>query len=136
MSRFSAVLLVSVLSLATLSTRPQKPKREFQPQADREDFWTLFDRDAKLSAVASVFAFTEGPVWDPADFLIVSDAVAKCERSLPEDLKTLTRIVTVSAETKGLGTIGVLENPNFSAAHKNKYGQDYIPTPSSSDSHP
>lgn len=76
MSRFSAVLLVSVLSLATLSTRPQKPKREFQPQADREDFWTLFDRDAKLSAVASVFGFTEGPVWDPADFLIVSDAVA------------------------------------------------------------
>lgn len=59
-----------------------------------------------------------------------------CERSLPEDLKTLTRIVTVSAETKGLGTIGVLENPNFSAAHKNKYGQDYIPTPSSSYSHP
>lgn len=76
MSRFSAVLLVSVLSLATLSTRPQKPKREFQPQADREDFWTLFDRDAKLSAVASVFGFTEGPVWDPADFLIVSDEVA------------------------------------------------------------
>ena len=53
-----------------------------------------------------------------------------CERSLPEDLKTLTRIVTVSAETKGLGTIRVLENPNFSPAHKNKYGQDYASPPS------
>lgn len=76
MSRFSAVLLVSVLSLATLPARPQKPKRDFQLQADREDFWTLFDRDAKLSAVASVFGFMEGPVWAPADFLIVSDEVA------------------------------------------------------------
>lgn len=76
MSRFSAVLLVSVLPLATLSARPQKPKREFQLQADREDFWWLFDRDAKLSAVAPVFGFTEGPVWDPADSLIVSDEVA------------------------------------------------------------
>src|SRR5437899_2790190 len=45
------------------------------------------------------------------------------ERSLPEDLKTLARTVTVSAATKDLGTIGVLENPNFSPAHKNKYGQ-------------
>ena len=53
-----------------------------------------------------------------------------CERSLPEDLKTLTRIVTVSAETKDLGTIRVLENPNFSPAHKNKYGQDYAAPPS------
>ena len=53
-----------------------------------------------------------------------------CERSLPEDLKTLTTIVTVSAETKGLGTIRVLENPNFSPAHKNKYGQDYASPPS------
>jgi plastocyanin len=47
------------------------------------------------------------------------------ERSLPEDLKTLKRSVTVSATTKDLGTILVLENPNFSPAHKNKYGQDY-----------
>lgn len=53
-----------------------------------------------------------------------------CERSLPEDLKMLTTIVTVSAETKGLGTIRVLENPNFSPAHKNKYGQDYTSPPS------
>jgi len=47
------------------------------------------------------------------------------ERSLPEDLKALARAVTVSAAAKDLGTIGVLENPNFSPSHKNKYGQDY-----------
>ena len=47
------------------------------------------------------------------------------ERSLPEDLKTLTRIVSVSPATKDLGTIGVPENSNFSPTHKNKYGQEY-----------
>lgn len=74
--KFSAVLLFSILSMAGLCARPQKPKREFQLQADLEDFWTLFDRDSKLSTVASGFGFTEGPVWDPAGFLIVSDEVA------------------------------------------------------------
>lgn len=74
--KFSAVLLFSILSMAGLCARPQKPKREFQLQANLEDFWTLFDRDSKLSTVASGFGFTEGPVWDPAGFLIVSDEVA------------------------------------------------------------
>jgi plastocyanin len=58
------------------------------------------------------------------------------ERSLPEDLKTLTRTVTVSAETKDLGTISVPENPSFSLTHKNKYGQDYPSPPSRPYSNP
>jgi len=51
------------------------------------------------------------------------------ERSLAEDLKTLTRTVTVSSATKDLGTISVPENPSFSPAHKNKYGEDYASPP-------
>lgn len=58
------------------------------------------------------------------------------ERSLPEDLKTLTRTVSVSAASKDLGTIGVPENPNFSPAHKNKYGQEYASPPSRPYSNP
>jgi plastocyanin len=58
------------------------------------------------------------------------------ERSLPEDLKALTRAVTVSAAARDLGTIGVLENPNFSPAHKNKYGQDYAAPPTQPYSNP
>jgi plastocyanin len=58
------------------------------------------------------------------------------ERSLPEDLKNLTRTVTVSSRSTDLGTIGVPENPNFSPAHKNKYGQDYTPPNVPSYSHP
>jgi plastocyanin len=51
------------------------------------------------------------------------------ERSLPDQLKSLTRVVTISAASKELGTIQVPENPSFTPAHKNKYGQDYTPPP-------
>jgi plastocyanin len=58
------------------------------------------------------------------------------ERSLPDDLKTLTRTVTISQASKELGYIQVPENPSFTLAHKNKYGQDYTPPPAPSYSHP
>lgn len=58
------------------------------------------------------------------------------ERSLPADLKTLTRTVTISASTMDLGTIELPGKPSFSPGHKNKYGQDYTPPPSPSYSHP
>ena len=52
------------------------------------------------------------------------------ERSLPEDLKGLTAPVTISYSERSLGAIKVVENPNFTLVHKNKYGQDYVPPPS------
>ncbi len=58
------------------------------------------------------------------------------ERSLPEDLKGLTKTVTISSATRELGTVAVPENPSFSLAHKNKYGQDYTPPPSQGYAHP
>ena len=73
--RFSAAAPAGFISLAMLCAGPQKPKREFQLQANSADFWKLFDRDSKLSTVASGFGFTEGPVWDPQGFVIVSDEV-------------------------------------------------------------
>lgn len=51
------------------------------------------------------------------------------ERSLPEDLKELTREVAVSASARFLNRIEVTENPNFTSEHKNKYGEDYVPPP-------
>jgi plastocyanin len=54
------------------------------------------------------------------------------ERSLPADLKTLIRAVVISDATRSLETIRVMENPNFSLEHKNKYGQDYVPPANSS----
>jgi len=58
------------------------------------------------------------------------------ERSLPEDLKALTRTVNISSSSNELGTIQVPENPSFTPAHKNKYGQDYPPPAGPSYSHP
>ncbi len=49
------------------------------------------------------------------------------ERSLPEDLKSATRTVTISDAGRFLDPVRVVENPNFTLEHKNKYGQDYIP---------
>jgi plastocyanin len=58
------------------------------------------------------------------------------ERSIAEDLQGLTRTVTISPATRELGTVNVVENPSFSLAHKNKYGQDYTPPPKQGYSHP
>ena len=51
------------------------------------------------------------------------------ERSLPEDLKGLTLPITISDSGRNLGAFRVVENPNFTLAHKNKYGQDYVRPP-------
>lgn len=53
------------------------------------------------------------------------------ERSLPQDLKTLARTVVISDSDRSLDLIRIVENPNFTSAHKNKYGQDYVPPPPS-----
>lgn len=73
--RLPAAALFCFLFPATFVSRPAETKREFQVQANFPEFWTLIDRDAKLSTIASGFGFTEGPVWDPAGFVIVSDEV-------------------------------------------------------------
>jgi plastocyanin len=57
------------------------------------------------------------------------------ERSTPEDLKKLIRIVIISDSTRQLGMFHVPNNPNFSAAHTNKYGQPYVPPSTSTYGH-
>ena len=58
------------------------------------------------------------------------------ERSLPDDLKGLEREVNISSSERALGPIRLIGNPNFTLAHKNKYGQDYVPPSSTDYSHP
>ena len=57
------------------------------------------------------------------------------ERSLPEDLKNLARPIEISGSTRNVDRIRILQNPNFTLAHKNKYGQDYVPPPASDYAH-
>lgn len=53
------------------------------------------------------------------------------ERSLPEDLRSLSREITISENAFSLGTIQLSESNKVLSVHKNKYGRDYDPpTPS------
>lgn len=60
----------------------------FQLQAESPQFWSLVDRNAKLTVVGSGFGFTEGPVWDQSGFLYVSDeTINKIYRLYPDGNK-------------------------------------------------
>jgi gluconolactonase len=64
------------------------PPREFELRAESPAFWKLVRHDAKLQAVANGFGFTEGPVWDKAGFLYVSDEeINKIYRVYPDGHK-------------------------------------------------
>jgi len=49
------------------------------------------------------------------------------ERGVAEDLNGLARSVVIDDSSRSLGRIQVAANPDFKFAHKNKYGQDYVP---------
>jgi hypothetical protein len=51
------------------------------------------------------------------------------ERSSPEDLKAVERNVVISISTRSLEPIKIVDHGNLTLTHKNKYGQDYVPTP-------
>lgn len=67
-----AVLLLIAVSTLGFSRTPVQP-RQFQLQAESPHFWDLVEHNAKLTSVGTGFGFTEGPVWDEAGFLYVSD---------------------------------------------------------------
>ena len=68
----SALFALLTIQLATQASG-QKNLRKFELQANSPEFWNLIARDLKLDQVATGFGFTEGPVWDSAGFLYVSD---------------------------------------------------------------
>jgi gluconolactonase len=69
-----AALSASLLAGAGYTaSQSKKPPREFALQAEAPEFWKLVAKDAKLEKYAGGFGFTEGPMWDPAGFVYVSD---------------------------------------------------------------
>jgi len=82
-------------------------------------FYAISDRAGQISIPHVPSGVYELHVWN--------------ERSLPDDLKSLTRTVTISDALHLLGTISLRANPERHMAHKNKYGRDYDnPTPPNS----
>jgi len=49
------------------------------------------------------------------------------ERATPDALKSLSREVTISEDSRSFGVLRVVETTALNLAHKNKYGQDYVP---------
>jgi len=73
MNRLIASTCLLLFLLASLVAAQQGQPRQYELQAESPAFWTLIDRKAELSVVASGFGFTEGPVWDERGFVYVSD---------------------------------------------------------------
>src|SRR6202021_2263934 len=53
--------------------RAPVPDKPLELHALKPEFWKVFRKDVKLETMGTGFAFTEGPVWDPSNFLWVSD---------------------------------------------------------------
>jgi gluconolactonase len=71
----SITTLLLVAANAPAFPPPPPATGEFHLQAESPQFWNLVDHNAKLSVVGTGFGFTEGPVWDQAGFLYVSDEI-------------------------------------------------------------
>jgi plastocyanin len=58
------------------------------------------------------------------------------ERSSPEELKTLDRVVDIPESVHSLEPVKVTDTGDFNLTHKNKYGQDYPPQITPAYKHP
>ena len=85
----SSQLLIATLTIICLPlTVSAQTTRTFKLEPLSPKFTELIGNDAKLETVASGFGFTEGPMWDAAGFLYVSDeTLNKVFRVLPDGKK-------------------------------------------------
>ena len=80
-----SIVLLTVFFSAGITAQE---KRSFKLDSLSPKFTDLIASDAKLETVASGFGFTEGPMWDPAGFLYVSDeTLNKIFRVYPDGKK-------------------------------------------------
>ena len=89
MNQKTSVIVPVVLVLTVISCcHGQQSKSSIELQGLSDKFWTLVERNAKLEKVAGGFGFTEGPMWDPAGFLYVSDeTINKIYKLFPDGRK-------------------------------------------------
>jgi gluconolactonase len=81
-------LVLTLVFIVAINVYGQTEKRTFALQSESAEFWKVVDRNAKLETVGSGFGFTEGPMWDPAGFLYVSDeTINKIYKLYPDGRK-------------------------------------------------
>jgi gluconolactonase len=96
MKNTTSIVALLIMATAALPMLAQKPERKFELEANSPMFWKLISQDAKLETVASGFGFTEGPVWDSAGFLYVSD----------EEQNKIFRVYVKDGRTEELISLG------------------------------
>src|SRR5947209_3835624 len=85
--KFARLLITGLSVTCLLAAASAQAPRVFKLEPLSPKF-TQIDGDAKLETVASGFGFTEGPMWDPAGFLYVSDeTINKIFRVYPDGKK-------------------------------------------------
>lgn len=103
-----AVLLALFGVEARMPLRAENPDRAFALQAAAPGFWSLIDRKARMTRLASDFGFTEGPVWDPSGFLWVSD----------ETLNKIFKVNTVTGQKQEILSLGDPDGNTYDRHHR------------------
>lgn len=86
--RYGHSILLILLALVCLPLTSAAQKAGFKLEVLSPKFQDLIDKDARLETIATGFGFTEGPMWDPAGFLYVSDeTINKIFRVYPDGKK-------------------------------------------------
>lgn len=104
---FPAAILILVAIIA-LPAVAQKSTRKFELQPISTKFSTLIPADTKLETVATGFGFTEGPVWDRAGFLYVSD----------EEINKIFRVYLNDGRKEELIALGDPDGNAYDRAHR------------------
>jgi gluconolactonase len=68
-----ATVCACAVLLCLAQAQQAAPKRSYRLVANDPAFWNLIRHDEQLGSMGTGFGFTEGPVWDKANFLWVSD---------------------------------------------------------------
>lgn len=69
----ACVLMLFLATVIVLFAQEHTQTRQFELRSESPEFWELIAHEAKLEQLSTGFGFTEGPVWDPAGFVYVSD---------------------------------------------------------------
>ena len=105
------ITALTLLLIAGLARRPghgETNRVAFELQALTPEFWTLFDRKAQLTKLASGFGFTEGPVWDSSGYLWVSD----------ETLNKIFKVNTSTGQKQEVISLGDPDGNTYDPQHR------------------
>lgn len=104
----AVLVLMLTLGSANLPAHGETKKVDFELQALTPEFWTLFDRKAQLTKLASGFGFTEGPVWDSSGYLWVSD----------ETLNKIFKVNTSTGKKQEVISLGDPDGNTYDPQHR------------------